>query len=153
MNFFSDTLCKKLQLSTRSDTLAISGIVDNLEKLVKGAATLELMSQYDAKVRLKLLAYVLHIISQYEQRIHKLCTAWSHLQGLPIADNFEFPPNEIDILLGTDVYPYILLDGFKSRARQVHRSLNTPFSDGHSLGLYPWDRQSQHQSCYLVTLL
>ena len=110
-SFVSDALCKKLQLSTRSDTLAVSGIGGNPAKLVKGAATLELSSRHDAKVKLKFSAYVLHIISQYEPRMHKISNSWSHLQGLPLADNFEFPPNEVDILLGADVYPYILLDG------------------------------------------
>ena len=78
---------------------------------MKGAATLELFSKHVAKVKLKFSAYVLHIISQYEHRLHKLSNTWSHLQGLPLADNCEFPPSEIDILLGADVYPYILLDG------------------------------------------
>ena len=109
-SFVSDALCKKLQLSTRLDTLAISGIGGNPPNLVKGAATLELFSQHDAKVRLKFSAYVLHIISQYESPMHQLLHPWAHLQGLPLSDNFQSPPIEIDILLGADVYTYILLD-------------------------------------------
>ena len=54
---------------------------------------------------------MLHIILQYEPHMHKLSNTRSHLQGLPLADNFEFPPIEIDILLGADVYSYILSDG------------------------------------------
>ena len=42
--FVFDSLCKKLQLSTRSDTLAMSEIGGNLAKLVKGAATMEFYS-------------------------------------------------------------------------------------------------------------
>ena len=110
-SFLSDALCKKLQLSTTSNTFAVSGIRGNPEKLVKGAATLELASKHDAKVRLKFSAYVEHIFSQYEPHMHRLPHSWSHLQGPPFADNFEFPLSEIDILLGVDNYPHILLDG------------------------------------------
>ena len=81
----------------------------------------------DAKVKLKFSAYVLHIISQYEPRMHNLSNSWSHLQGLPLADNFEFPPDEVDILLGADVYPYILLDGLIKGAPGTPIAQNTIF--------------------------
>ena len=110
-SFVSDALYKRLQVSTRSDTLAVTGIGGNPAKLVKGAATLELTSEHDAKVRLKFSAYVLRIISQYESHMYISPRSWSHLQGLALADNFESPPTEIYILLGADVHPYTFLDG------------------------------------------
>ena len=104
-SFVSDALCKRLQLSMRWDTLAVSGIGGNSAKFVKRAATLELFYQHDAKVKLKFSAYMLHIIFQYEPRMNKLCNSWSQLQGLTLADNFEFS--------------YILLDGLVTLAGPI----------------------------------
>ena len=88
---------------------------------------MELTSKHDVKVRLEFSAYMLHIISQYEPRMHRLTNSWSHLQGLPLTDNFEFLPSEIDILLRADVYPVILLDGLNKRVPGTPIAQNTIF--------------------------
>ena len=60
-SFISDALCKRLQLSTRSDTLSISGFGGRPAKLIKKATTLELSSKKNAKVKLKFSVYVLQL--------------------------------------------------------------------------------------------
>ena len=110
-SFVSEVLLRKLQQPYSAAKVPLSGIGGYSHIPAKGHATLQLTSAFNPKAHLQLNALVLPFISKYSHSIRKLNSAWSHLKGLELADDFRETPCEIDILLGADVFPEILLDG------------------------------------------
>ena len=59
-------------------------------------------------MKIKVSALVLPFITKYSPFYYELSSSWDYLRGLQLADSFEDPPSEIDILLGGDVLTDIL---------------------------------------------
>ena len=108
--------------------MPLSGIGGYSHIPVKGRTTLQLTSAFNPKAHLQLNALVLPFITKYTQRFHKLKNAWTHLKGLQLAEDFRETPAEIDMLIGADIFPEILLDGL------VKGSSGTPIAQRTILG-------------------
>ena len=92
-------------------TISVTGVANSSPVTSKGSSVLNLSLYHSQNTRIKFTAQILPLITTYRPRFHALPSTWTHLEGLQLADNFESPPNEIDILLGADLYPEILLEG------------------------------------------
>ena len=63
--------------------------------------------------QIKVYSLVMPFITKYSPFDYELPTSWNHLIGLQLADNFENPPSEIDVLLEGDVLAEIIEEGTK----------------------------------------
>ena len=102
---------KKLKLPRMLSTISVIGVAHSFPVTSKGSSVLDLSPFHNHNTRIKFTAQILPLITSYRPRYHALPSTWTHLEGLQLADNFESPPNEIDILLGADLYSEILLEG------------------------------------------
>ena len=107
----SEALMKKLKLPRMPSTISVTGVAHSSPVPSKGSSVLDLSPFHNHNTMIKFTAQILPLITSYRPRYHALPSTWTHLEGLQLADNFESPPNEIDILLGADLYSEILLEG------------------------------------------
>ena len=126
-SFVSQILLQKLKLPWKKSDSKIYGVCNSQGVNVKGETTLVMSSRHNSNVRLKVNVDVLHFITKYQPISYQLPVSWNHLEGLQLADTFENPLNEIDVLLGGDVIADILQEGFKPGISGTPIAQNTIF--------------------------
>ena len=133
-SFVSVLLLKKLQQPYSTSTRPLSGIGGYSHIPAKGHTTLQLKSAFNSETNLQVNALLLPFITKYSHRFYNSKNAWSHLKGLEMADDFRELPTEIGILLGTDIFPDILLDELDLSKLRWHSARS---SDGLLADLLP----------------
>ena len=107
----SEALIEKLKLPRMASTTSVTRVANSYAVPSKGSSILDLSPYHGQNTRIKFTAQILPLITSYGPRYHALPSTWTHLKGVQLADNFESPPNEINILFGADLYPEIVLEG------------------------------------------
>ena len=92
-----------------ASTTSVTGVANSYPVPSKGSSVLDLLPCHSKNTRIKFTAQILSLFTSYRPCDHVLPSTATHLKGLQLADNFVSPPNEIDILLGADLYLEILL--------------------------------------------
>ncbi|XP_014211960.1 uncharacterized protein LOC106641895 [Copidosoma floridanum] len=81
--------------------------------LVHGIAHLKISPLNDDKVKIGFDSQVISLIMKYCPGRHKIQSAWQHLKGLAMADDFCERPSEIELLLGANILPQMLKEGLR----------------------------------------
>ena len=131
-SFVSQVLLKKLNLACIPNKTKIYGVCNSQSIDVRGESTLNISSTHDSNLKLQVNALVLPFITKYSPLHYTLPSSWDHIDGLKLADTFENPPSEIDILLGGDVLREIAVNGLKTGPSGTPVAQNTIF--GWTLG-------------------
>lgn len=111
--FVTEAAVQLLRLKKRSVHGVISGLGDNKSVTTKYEVNLTIQSRVDPMLRIPIKAFVLKNITSYlpEKQIESI--NWVDLQYLQLADPEFTASNRIDLLIGAEVYSYILREGVK----------------------------------------
>ncbi|XP_014206385.1 uncharacterized protein LOC106637922 [Copidosoma floridanum] len=111
-SFVAKSLLSKLRQEYEEASMEVIGIGGIKTPRVHGKTYLTLASMVsDGKLTCE--ALVLSLISSYRSENFKLPGDWKYLQGLDLADNFRADLTKIELLLGADVLPRVLQEGFR----------------------------------------
>lgn len=111
-SFVTEAVVQRLGLKKFSVDSIISGLGGDKSSIIsKYMVVLKLRSRVDPTFRMELKAYVLSNITTYIPGRRASLEDWGELQHLCLADPAFDTPNQIDVLLGAEVYCQILKEG------------------------------------------
>ncbi|XP_075167809.1 uncharacterized protein LOC142239965 [Haematobia irritans] len=113
-SFITEKMQKLLRISITSATSAISGVNQSVSITSRGICPLSIGSPIDESVLVEATALVLPKISGNLPSFQVSRNYMSRLPGLRLADPNLFDSRPVDLLLGADVYPRIILQGVRS---------------------------------------
>ncbi|XP_073827799.1 uncharacterized protein [Musca autumnalis] len=110
-SFLSERLQNRLKLPVHSTTASISGVNCTVSATSRKICSLKIGSPLDSRVILETTALVLPLISGNIPSFTVRSDLKAQLPDLRLADVNLFDPRPVDLLLGADLYPKILLNG------------------------------------------
>lgn len=100
-----------MKLPRRASAIPILGIGAQRNSVSNGLVSLTIISRVNSTISLEINALVLSKLTAYLPPAQVEYSQWSHLQGLPLADQDFANPGKIDLVLGANVYSQILEEG------------------------------------------
>lgn len=125
--FISDSAAQLLNLKRKGRHVNILGVGETKANVSKHTVSLTIFSNYNENFKVQLNALVLPRLTAVLPTHNISCANWSHLQNIQLADPTFNKPSKIDILLGSDVYPSILLEGVIKGAPGTPMAQRTEF--------------------------
>ncbi|XP_075158049.1 uncharacterized protein LOC142231320 [Haematobia irritans] len=113
-SFITEKMQKLLRISITSATSSISGVNQSVSITSRGICPLSIGSPIDGSVLVEATALVLPKISGNLPSFQVSRNYMSRLPNLRLADPNLFDSRPVDLLLGADVYPRIILQGVRS---------------------------------------
>ncbi|XP_061396698.1 uncharacterized protein LOC133332313, partial [Musca vetustissima] len=113
-SFLSERLQNRLKLPVHSTNATISGVNCTVSATSRKSCSLRIGSPVDSCVVLETIAFVLPSISGNIPSFAVSSDLKSQIPDLQLADFNLFDPRPVDLLLGADLYPKILLAGCRS---------------------------------------
>ncbi|XP_017492540.1 PREDICTED: uncharacterized protein LOC108380658, partial [Rhagoletis zephyria] len=110
--FISERSQKRLQLPTTKENFSITGMGGSMVENVNRVCKLVLVSK-KTNTRIEAQAIVLHKLTSFLPTFHVKKPSLAVVTDLDLADPKFFNPSQIDIVLGSDLMPQILLEGVK----------------------------------------
>lgn len=112
VSFVTESLAQTLCLKRSSATLPVVGIGSAPAATSRGLVNLHIFSRYDVSNKIEMKAYILPRLTSYVSKLQlkNINTRWPHLDGLQFADSEMPASRSIDILIGADVYPLIIME-------------------------------------------
>lgn len=110
-SFLSERLQKRLKLPVHSTNASISGVNGTVSATSHKLCTLKIGSPINSRVILETTALVLPSISGNIPSFNVSSDLRAQIPDLQLADFNLFDSRPVDLLLGADLYPNILLDG------------------------------------------
>ncbi|KMQ87989.1 hypothetical protein RF55_12602, partial [Lasius niger] len=108
----TERLAQRLRLPRSRTTVAVFGVGGKQTGVAKGRVNLDIWARSDEDSTAT-TALILPRLTGYASAADLPSDAWSHIEGLELADP-DFASNDpIDVLLGADVYANILRDGLR----------------------------------------
>ncbi|KAG8187959.1 hypothetical protein JTE90_025730 [Oedothorax gibbosus] len=123
-SFVLESLTKRLNFKTKSTRAQITGIGSSGEYCRK-SVTLGIKSMSGNKIIDNAEALVLKNLTSYGQNLRLKVKDWKHINGLKLADPYFSKPGKIEVLLGADLFPYILTDGLVKGPPSTPMAQNT----------------------------
>ncbi|XP_065368778.1 uncharacterized protein LOC135961211 [Calliphora vicina] len=108
-SFVSNRLRKRFKLPTHSANAKVSGVNNAVSVVSRKACSLKIGSDLDSSVVLNTTAFVLADISENLPSISVNADIKGLLPNLHLADSNPFHSRPVDILIGADLYPQIML--------------------------------------------
>ncbi|XP_076301867.1 uncharacterized protein LOC143219991 [Lasioglossum baleicum] len=109
----SEALVQALRAPRSSCSHVVVGAGDTPTSTVRGKATLTMSPRDQPSVCRSVEALILPRLTSYRPPGHRGSLTWPHISGLTLADPDVTSKQPIELLLGADVYPTILLDGIR----------------------------------------
>lgn len=111
VSLISQRIVQLLRLPRHHSSISLIGIGASKSNQTRGLAQLKLRPHFNSNFECSVSAHILPKLTSFIPSFRSQKCDWPHLEGLPLADpNFSFPEN-IDILLGADVFAQIVEDG------------------------------------------
>ncbi|XP_058987179.1 uncharacterized protein LOC131806656 [Musca domestica] len=126
-SFISERLQTRLKLPARSTNAVISGVSCSLSATANKACRLQISSPFDPSLKLETNVLVLRAISGNLPSFVVNSDLRSQIPDLRLADVNLFESRPVDLLLGADLYPKILLDGCRPILSGALLAQNTVF--------------------------
>ncbi|XP_032690711.1 uncharacterized protein LOC116853661 [Odontomachus brunneus] len=114
----AESLVQRLRLARVRVSVSIGGVGGKHADPARGLVRLDVVSRC-RDAQLKVEALILPRITNYGCRAEIAGATWPHLQGLMLADPDSGAGDPIELLLGADVFPAILLAGTRSAGPQA----------------------------------
>lgn len=107
-SFITESCVKRLRLSREKSEITVQGLTGAQVPVVRGSTTIMVHSVLNNNPQFTVNVLILPRITGPipAQRIH--ITPWPHLEGLTLADPEFYEPLPVDLLLGADVFPYVV---------------------------------------------
>lgn len=116
INFITKDAYQRLRLARPPSSTTFHG-VGGKESVAMGAVNLEFSSRFNIKNSFFMSALIIKKITSKLPQQGFDVDCWTHLSGLPLADENYNVPNEIDVLLGASVFSDIMKQGLKRGGR------------------------------------
>ncbi|XP_058977743.1 uncharacterized protein LOC131802172 [Musca domestica] len=126
-SFISARLQQRLGISTTSTQATVSGVNQTVSTLSRKLCSFGISSSIDSSVLMKITALVVPTISGNLPSFVVSTEFSSRLPNLRLADTQLFDCRPVDMLLGADIYPKILLQGMQSNIMGSLIAQNTVF--------------------------
>ncbi|XP_076660146.1 uncharacterized protein LOC143363453 [Halictus rubicundus] len=110
MSFMTDDVVQALRLPRRNVEVHLTGYQEINVGTVRHEVSVLLASSRDSKFRLALNALVTRKITAPTPAVEINDEKWTHLHGLPLADEDFRSPNRVELLLGADACGHLLLE-------------------------------------------
>ena len=110
VSLISASLAKRLRLERRECSIPITG-VGNINSISKGLTNFILRSRINESFCYNVEALVMCRLTSYVPRFNETNVNISHLAVLPLADPHFASDKPIDLLLGIDLFQFIVQDG------------------------------------------
>ncbi|XP_055905489.1 uncharacterized protein LOC129940981 [Eupeodes corollae] len=110
-SFITESAAQLLNMKKERSCANIIGVGETTTSTSKYKVTFTILSRVNANFSLQLNALVLPKLTALLPTQNITNSNWSHLQNLTLADPSFNKTNKIDVLLGSDVYPFIILEG------------------------------------------
>lgn len=111
-SFMTEKLAKKLQVKKTGMAATITGIGQN-DLAIQHQVNVTINAHFETKANVNINALLLPSLISLLPSEKFDATNWQHVDGLVLADPKYNQPENIDMLLGADVYANILLDGVR----------------------------------------
>lgn len=149
INFISKNFFKKLSLPKHTVGLTIQGL-DKMSTSANAAVSLKILSNTDNEVSFDISAIILEKICTDMPHCKLDLKNWSHINNLKLADPSFHLPGKIDLLLGADIYPYILQNGFITGGPNEPSAINTVFG-WTIVGKIPTNTTTDYKSFFITS--
>ena len=113
VSFISARAANLLHLKREPSSLAVTGISGTRVAETKGVVSAQLRSLSNKEFKCDLRAFVLKTVTGDLPAESFPAGDWPHIKGLDLADPRYNEKGTIDVLLGADVIPFIMMDGLK----------------------------------------
>ncbi|XP_076302125.1 uncharacterized protein LOC143220345, partial [Lasioglossum baleicum] len=123
----SESLVQTLRASRKSCSHVVVGAGANPTATVRGKATLTIAPRDQSSICRTVEALILPRLTHYRPPGHHGSHTWPHIAGLKLADPDTTSTQPIELLLGADVYPTIILDGIRRGGRRMPIAQETIF--------------------------
>ncbi|XP_076287410.1 uncharacterized protein LOC143212450 [Lasioglossum baleicum] len=123
----SETVVQALRAPRKACTHVVVGAGAAPTATVRGKTTLTISPRDQPNVCRSVEALILPRLTTYRPHGHHGSLTWPHLSGLTLADPDISSSLPIDILLGADVYPTLILDGIRRGGRRTPVAQETIF--------------------------
>ncbi|XP_076660452.1 uncharacterized protein LOC143363803 [Halictus rubicundus] len=114
VSLVSESLVQQLRLHRTSCSQVVVGAGAKATATARGRTRLDVASRIHANLSCTVEALILPRLTSYRPRCRTFASAWPHISGLTLADPTFNSATPIDLLLGADVYPQVLLTGTRS---------------------------------------
>jgi len=108
LSFVSEALVQALRLQRRHSVIPLFGVGALKSTTTRGIVRVDLQPHFESRVRFTVEAHILPQITSRLPPVPVKQHPWSHLSNLKLADPQFATPGNIDILLGADIYGYLL---------------------------------------------
>ncbi|XP_072394175.1 uncharacterized protein [Diabrotica undecimpunctata] len=125
-NFISKECADKLSLPKLNAALSIQGL-DRMCTPAKSGVKLNISSSYDINFHCEIDAIILPQICQNMPTVPISLDNLPYLQHLRLADKMANIPGKVDVLLGANIFPYILTGGIIKTRNDQLSALETSF--------------------------
>ncbi|XP_076660479.1 uncharacterized protein LOC143363835 [Halictus rubicundus] len=109
----TESLAQRLRVQRRRVSVSISGI-GNRETTARHAATIQISPTNGTGPTLSTTTLVLRSLTRYVPERCERTISWPHIRNLALADKKPMSSDPIQIIIGADLYGFILLDGLRT---------------------------------------
>ena len=106
-NFITESCCRRLGVNIMPASSSVKGIGSSVRP-TKGRANFIFHSRFDKLLTYSVHAFVIDKITDDLPAVLLDTNNFSHLNGLPMADDTFNIPGPIDGIIGTEIFPYLL---------------------------------------------
>ena len=82
--------------------------VGSVKSMTKGSAHLLVKSRINSKSAYEVNVFIMSKLTSYVPKCHKRVSDWPHISSIPLADPNFYSDAVIELILGVDVFPYII---------------------------------------------
>ncbi|XP_049307236.1 box A-binding factor-like [Bactrocera dorsalis] len=113
--FVSNSLQKRLHLATKKVSARVSGLNNTVSGRVQSVCSITIGSPRNKDLKLEAEALVLPKLTGLLPSRSINSSIVKRLPNIPLADNNFYTSQKVDLLIGADLYPKIILNGVKSK--------------------------------------
>jgi hypothetical protein len=126
-SFITDKAASTLMLPRQQSSTHISTFASSTSTLVRGKTTFSITPRGEKLPSFSVDALIVKEITGMVPQTPVLAGSWEHIRPLPLADPFYNIPNPVDLLLGADILPLLILSGQRAGKEGEPIAMETVF--------------------------
>ncbi|XP_071570688.1 uncharacterized protein [Temnothorax nylanderi] len=108
ISLISERVVQQLKLPRVHSSISLTGIGEQKSNTTKGFTSFKIRSHFGSELDLTVAAYILPKLTSSIPSVKIPAGSWPHLEGIRLADPKFLKPGSIDLILGADIYGYLL---------------------------------------------
>ncbi|KAJ8972503.1 hypothetical protein NQ317_017591, partial [Molorchus minor] len=123
-NLLTLRCCRRLGLKITKYYSSVKGLGMSSHP-VRGVAEVIISSRYDSNIKYSMKVLLVDQISEKMPMVELNTNAFSHLVGIPLADDCYYKPQEIDGIIGAELFPILVGSGRVSGVSGMPTAIQT----------------------------